>query len=86
MAERNTTRAHRPIRKGEEMKMDFYTESEAVYITFQKKGKWAKSQHPHELLTLDFDNEDRLIGIEAIGSLAKSLTINWYTHPQNDRL
>ena len=52
------------------------TSDEGTVVSFARndtEAEWARSEWPHPLLTLDFDADDRLIGIEAVGSIASAL-------------
>lgn len=44
-----------------------------VYIAIDPDGVWARSAFPDELMTLDYDEQGRLIGIEVIGRLASAV-------------
>lgn len=47
-------------------------------VVFEREGTpeggWARSEWPHPLLTLDYDQHDQLIGLEAVGPLAAALS------------
>lgn len=42
----------------------------ALYLAVDPDGLWAKTTKPDELITVDWDRQGRVIGIEAIGSAA----------------
>lgn len=44
--------------------------SAGIYVPIKEGGVWARSQEADELVTLDYDVEGNLIGIEIIGSAA----------------
>jgi hypothetical protein len=57
-------------------RVELYDDSEAgtvVYVAIDPDGAWARSEFPDELMTLDYDEDDRLIGVELIGDLAQTL-------------
>lgn len=42
----------------------------ALYLALDPDGIWAKTTRPDDLITVDWDAQGRVIGIEAIGSAA----------------
>jgi uncharacterized protein YuzE len=54
------------------IRIEQYDGGEVLYIAFDPDGKWAKSEFPDELLTVDLNAQGGLIGVEAIGSLAQA--------------
>lgn len=42
-----------------------------VYVALDPDGEWSRSEFPEDLMTLDYDDQDRLIGMELIGDLAR---------------
>lgn len=54
------------------IRIEQYDGGEVLYIAFDPDGKWAKSEFPDELLTVDYNAQGGIIGIEAIGSLARA--------------
>jgi hypothetical protein len=57
--------------------------AEAIYIPLRVDGEYAYSEHPDELVALDFDRNDRLIGIELIGSAIDES--KWHRHEATPR-
>jgi YD repeat-containing protein len=43
-----------------------------LYIAVDPDGVWAKTTRPDELITVDWDAQGRVIGIEVIGSPARA--------------
>lgn len=54
------------------VRIEQYDGGEVLYIALDPDGAMARSEFPDELLTLDFNAQGGLIGIEAIGSLAQA--------------
>lgn len=54
------------------IRIEQYDGGEVLYIAFDPDGKWAKSEFPDELLTVDLNAQGGVIGVEAIGSLAQA--------------
>lgn len=52
------------------VRIEQYDGGEVLYIALDPDGVMARSEFPDELLTLDYNAQGGLIGIEAIGSLA----------------
>lgn len=46
--------------------------TDTIYLQLSE-GEWARSEFPHELIILDFDERDQLLGIEVLGEAAASL-------------
>jgi uncharacterized protein YuzE len=44
---------------------------EVLYIALDPDGIWAKSEFPDELVTIDYNAQGGVIGVEIIGSLAR---------------
>ncbi len=53
------------------VRIEQYDGGEVLYIALDPDGVMARSEFPDELLTLDYNAQGGLIGIEAIGSLAR---------------
>jgi uncharacterized protein YuzE len=53
------------------IRIEQYDGGEVLYIALDPDGVWAKSEFPDELLTVDYNAQGGIIGIEAIGSLAR---------------
>jgi uncharacterized protein YuzE len=43
----------------------------ALYVAVDPDGQWAKTTQPDDLITIDWDRQGRVIGVEAIGSAAR---------------
>lgn len=54
------------------IRIEQYDGGEVLYIAFDPDGKWARSEFPDELLTVDYNAQGGVIGVEAIGSLAQA--------------
>lgn len=52
------------------IRIELYDGGEVLYIALDPDGVWAKSEFPDELVTLDYNAQGKLIGVEAIGSAA----------------
>lgn len=53
------------------IRIEQYDGGEVLYIALDPDGVWAKSEFPDELVTIDYNAQGGIIGIEAIGSLAR---------------
>jgi uncharacterized protein YuzE len=53
------------------VRIEQYDGGEVLYIALDPDGVMAHSKFPDELLTFDYNAQGGLIGIEAIGSLAR---------------
>jgi len=53
-------------------RIELFDGGEVLYVALDPDGVWDRSEFPHELVTLDYNANGRLIGIEAIGSAAKA--------------
>jgi uncharacterized protein YuzE len=54
------------------IRIEQYDGGEVLYIALDTDGVWAKSEFPDELLTVDYNAQGGVIGIEVIGSLART--------------
>jgi uncharacterized protein YuzE len=54
-----------------ESRLEQYDDGEVLYIAIPD-GVWARSEFPDELMTIDYDADGRIIGIEVVGPLARS--------------
>ena len=54
-----------------DLRVEITDERSALYIALDPDGKWAKTTQPDDLITIDWDRQGRVIGIEAIGSAAR---------------
>jgi uncharacterized protein YuzE len=54
------------------IRIEQYDGGEVLYIALDPDGVWAKSEFPDELVTIDYNAQGGIIGIEAIGSLARA--------------
>lgn len=53
------------------IRIEQFDGGEVVYIALDPDGTWARSDFPSELLTLDYNAQGGLIGLELVGSLAQ---------------
>lgn len=51
-------------------RIEQYDGGEVLYVALDPDGVWAKSEFPDELVTLDYNAQGGLIGVEVIGSIA----------------
>ena len=51
-------------------RIEFYDGNEAIYIAVNPDGIWGKTEELEETVTLDYDAQGRVIGIELIGTRA----------------
>ncbi len=54
-----------------DLRVEITDEGSALYIAVDPDGRWAKTTQPDDLITIDWDRQGRVIGIEAIGSAAR---------------
>lgn len=47
------------------MEIERYDHGSVLYAALGG-GEWSRSEFPHERVTLDFDSQDRLIGVEML--------------------
>jgi uncharacterized protein YuzE len=57
-----------------ESRLERYDDGEVLYLATNPDGVWARSEFPDELMTIDYDADGIVIGIEVIGPLARSAT------------
>ena len=48
-------------------RIEHLNEGQVLYIALDPDGVWARSEFPHPLVTVDYDDEDRVIGISPAG-------------------
>jgi uncharacterized protein YuzE len=53
------------------IRIEQYDGGEVLYVALDPDGVWARSEFPDELLTVDYNAQGGIIGVEAIGSLAR---------------
>ncbi len=53
------------------IRIEQFDGGEVLYVALDPDGVWAKSDFPDELLTVDYNAQGGVIGIELIGSLAR---------------
>lgn len=53
------------------LRVEITDEGSALYLAVDPDGRWAKTTQPDDLITIDWDGQGRVIGIEAIGSAAR---------------
>jgi uncharacterized protein YuzE len=54
-----------------DLRIEITDKGAALYIAVDPDGLWAKTTRPDDLITIDWDRQGRVIGIEAIGSAAR---------------
>lgn len=54
------------------IRIEQYDGGESLYVALDPDGAWARSEFPSEVVTLDYNAQGGLIGVEILGSLAKS--------------
>jgi uncharacterized protein YuzE len=54
------------------IRIEQYDGGEVLYIALDPDGIWAKSEFPDELVTVDYNARGGIIGIEAVGSVART--------------
>lgn len=60
-------------------RIEHLNEGQILYIALDPDGVWARSEFPHPLVTVDYDAEDRVIGISPAGPRITS-TLDAYKH------
>jgi uncharacterized protein YuzE len=53
------------------IRIEQFDGGDVLYIALDADGVWAKSEFPDELVTIDYNAQGAIIGIEALGSLAQ---------------
>lgn len=53
------------------LRVEITDEGSALYVAVDPDGQWAKTTQPDDLITIDWDRQGRVIGVEAIGSVAR---------------
>lgn len=53
------------------IRIEQFDGGEVVYIALDPDGVWTKSEFPDELVTIDYNAQGGVIGIELLGSLAR---------------
>jgi uncharacterized protein YuzE len=54
-----------------DLRLEITDEGSALYVAVDPDGQWAKTTQPDDLITIDWDRQGRVIGVEAIGSAAR---------------
>jgi uncharacterized protein YuzE len=54
------------------IRIEQYDGGEVLYIALDPDGVWAKSEFPDDLVTIDYNAQGGIIGIEVLGSLAQA--------------
>lgn len=54
------------------IRIEQYDGGDVLYVALDPDGVWARSEFPDELLTVDYNSQGGVIGVEAIGSLARA--------------
>lgn len=53
------------------IRIEQFDGGKVLYIALDPDGVWARSEFPDELITLDYNAQGAIIGIEAVGSAAQ---------------
>lgn len=48
-------------------RIEHFDQGVVVYVALDPDGLWARSNFPHPLITVDYDSDDQIIGVCAIG-------------------
>jgi hypothetical protein len=54
------------------VRLEQFDGGEVLYVALDPDGIWARSEFPDELVTVDFNGQGGVIGIELVGSLARA--------------
>jgi len=54
-----------------DLRVEITDEGSALYVAIDPDGQWAKTTQPDDLITIDWDSQGRVIGVEVIGSAAR---------------
>ena len=54
-----------------DLRVEVTDQGTALYLAVDPDGLWARTTQPDTLITVDWDRQGRVIGIEAIGSVAR---------------
>jgi DNA-directed RNA polymerase specialized sigma24 family protein len=54
-----------------DLRVEITDEGSALYVAVDPDGQWARTTQPDDLITIDWDRQGRVIGVEAIGSAAR---------------
>jgi len=55
-----------------DLRIEITDKGTALYLAVDPDGVWAKTTRPDDLVTIDWDAQGRVIGVEAIGSAARN--------------
>jgi uncharacterized protein YuzE len=55
----------------QESRIESYDDGPVMYLAVDPDGAWARSEFPDALMTIDYDEDHRIIGVELIGELAQ---------------
>lgn len=53
------------------IRIEQYDGGEVLYLALDPDGAWSHSEFPDELITLDYNSQGGLIGMELVGSVAR---------------
>src|SRR5687767_10442974 len=53
------------------IRIEQFDGGEVLYIALDPDGVWARSEFPDALITVDYNAQGSIIGIEALGSIAQ---------------
>jgi hypothetical protein len=52
-------------------RVERFEDGEILNIAINAQAEWARSEFPHPMLIADYDKDGNLIGLEAVGELAR---------------
>lgn len=55
-----------------DLRIEITDKGTALYLAADPDGVWARTTRPDDLVTIDWDAQGRVIGVEAIGSAARN--------------
>ncbi len=58
-----------------DLRVEVTDEGTALYLAIDPDGHWAKTTRPDERITVDWDRQGRVIGVEAIGAPARQAIV-----------
>jgi uncharacterized protein YuzE len=61
-----------PILSRVSIRIEQFDGGEVLYLALDPDGVWARSEFPDELVTVDYNAQGGIIGIELLGSIARS--------------
>jgi uncharacterized protein YuzE len=55
------------------LRTEHFDNGDVIYLALNPDGVWAHSEFPADNVTVDFDAEDRIIGVEVVGATNPTL-------------